>query len=102
MDQGGALGVGHAQEVARLVVRQHSIYSLVPNDNALLVIILAGIGRHIASGSMHRLRVGLAGLQLWCLADGDVAGLVGHEILSAAGAMNAELNKEKVLDEREN
>jgi len=40
---------------------------------------------------VHRFRVGFAGLHLWRLADGDVVGPVGHEILRAAGAMDAQL-----------
>lgn len=94
--QGGALGMGHAKEVTRLVVRHQAIDGFVANDHALLVIELTCIWWHIAARHVHRLRVGYAGHQLGRLAYGDVSiGFVGHKVLGRAHAMDASLKREK-------
>lgn len=86
--------MGHAQEVACLIVGQYTVYGLVANDDALLVIELTRVRGHIAARNVHGLRVGQAGLQLGRLAYGYVVGLVRHEILRLALAMDARLKHE--------
>lgn len=88
--------MGHAKEVARLVVRHEAIDGFVANYDALLVIKLTRIWGHIAARHVHRLRVGHASHQLGCLAYGNVSiGFVGHKVLGLAAAMDARLRKRR-------
>lgn len=88
--------MGHAKEVARLVVRHEAIDGFVANDDALLVIKLTRIWGHIAARHVHRLRVGHASHQLGCLAYGYVSiGFVRHKVLGLAAAMDARLRKRR-------
>lgn len=88
--------MGHAKEVARLVVRHQAIDGFVANDDALLVIKLTRIWWHIAARHVHRLRVGHASHQLGCLPYGYISiGFVGHKVLGLAAAMDASLKERR-------
>lgn len=91
VDQGGALDMSHAEEVAGLGMRQHSIQSLIATDHILLEVEFAGVWRHIAACDVYRLGVGTTRTQLRSLTYRDVVALVGDEVLGHAIAMDSHL-----------